>query len=637
MGGIVSVSAVPVNVIRGPYDAEETRVEMTDKRLVRPGRRPAFIALALLLAAGSARAATLTMPLSQVKPGMVGRGRTVFQGKTIEEFDAEILGVLENAAPKRNIILARLKGHGLESTGIIAGMSGSPVYIDGKLIGAVASGFAFSKEAIAGITPIEEMLAIGQAPEEPRPAVSSPAVIREDTSQEELAGAFTKAMSAAAASSGPGRQALAPLDLPLVFSGFSPRAFEAARAFTPAGFRAVRGGTEPQAGTVLSPSAEPGLREGDAVGVQLLGGDLDVSAVGTVTYVDGKKILAFGHPVYNLGSVDYAMTQAGVIAVMPSLESSFKLASVGPVIGRFSQDRTAGASGEVGALPHLIPLNIGLQTGPAARKDFKLKLIADRFLTPALVNMAVSGLVTNELRNYGDVSLDFTADVFLDKDGLSVHLEDMFSGSYDSPPTSLSGLLAAVVQVLMNNEFKDVGIFRIDLNVKAIEEIRQASLEKVLLDKYEVSPGEPIQLKAFYTTQKEQSLLETVTVLAPALPAGSEFQILVGDAASMQQVERAQYRVQGFAPRNLEMLVRMLGNLRKNDRIYFRIMATKPGLFLKGEELPNLPPTMKSMFASARASAAGPTEITRSTLGEYQLPIPYVFRGGASIPVRIRK
>jgi hypothetical protein len=373
------------------------------------------------------------------------------------------------------------------------------------------------------------------------------------------------------------------------------------------------------------------------VGVQLLGGDLDVSAVGTVTYVDGSKILALGHPVYNLGKVDYAMTRADVIAVMPSLESSFKLAAVGPVIGRFNQDRTAGASGDVGVMPHLIPLNIGLQTGPGSRKDFKLRLISDKFLTPALINMAVSGLVTSELRSYGDVSLDFSADVFLDKGGLGVHLEDLFSGSYDNSPVSLSGLLAAVVQLLMNNEFKDVGIFRIDLNVKAIEESRQASLEKVLLDKYEVSPGEAIQLKAFYRTQNEESLVEQVTVVAPALPAGTEFQVLVGDAASMQQVERSQYRIQGFVPRSLDQLVRMLGNLRKNNRIYFRIMASKPGLFLRGEELPNLPPTLKSMFASPRASATGPTEITRSTLSEYQIAIPYVFKGMATIPVRIRK
>lgn len=618
-----------------PPAAEETSVDLFDKP--RSIRRPALVALALLTAALAAGAATITMPLSQVKAGMVGRGKTVFQGKVIEEFDVVILGVLENASPKRSVILARLKGRGLESTGIVAGMSGSPVYVDGKLIGAVASGFAFSKDAIAGITPIEEMLDVGKAPDEPRPAATGPAVIREGSSQEEIAGAYLKTLAPAGPAGLRPQTTFAPLQLPLVFSGFSAQAFEKARAFTPAGFMAVRGGTEGPSQAAAAPASEPALREGDAVGVQLLGGDLDVSAVGTVTYVDGNKVLAFGHPVYNLGRVDYAMTRAGIIAVMPSLESSFKLSTVGPVIGRFSQDRTAGAAGEVGTMPRLIPLNISLQTGPATKKDFKLKLIADKFLTPALINMGVSGLVTSELRSYGDLSLDFTADIFLDKGGLGVHLEDLFSGSFDAPPTSLSGLLAAVVQFLMNNEFANVGIFRIDLNVRALEESRQAVLEKVLLDKYEVTPGEPIQLKAFYRTQNEQSLVEEVTVVAPALPAGSEFQILVGDAASMQQVERAQYRVQGFVPRNLEMLVRLLSNLRKNDRIYFRIMAPKPGLFLKGEELPNLPPTLKSMFASERASAAGPTEITRSTLSEYQLAIPYVFRGGATIPVRIRK
>jgi hypothetical protein len=599
-------------------------------------RRTGFLGLALAAAVLVAESATITMPLSQVKPGMKGRGRSVFQGRTIEDFEVEILGVMENTSPKRSVILARLKGQGLEATGVIAGMSGSPVYIDGKLIGAVASGFSFSKEAIAGITPIEEMLAVGKAPEEPRPG-AVPVVIRDDTTQEALAEKFLALSPGTSAGGARSGLALAPLELPLVVSGLSAAAFERARAFfAPMGFLAVRGGGGGQTPTPAIP-AEPALHEGDAVGVQLIGGDLDVSAVGTVTYVDGPRVLAFGHPVYNLGGVDYAMTRPSVIAVMPSLESSFKLASAGPVIGRFNQDRTAGAAGDVGVMPRLIPLNITLQTGPVAKTDFKLKLVADRFLTPALINMAVSGLLTGEQRNYGDISLNFSADVYLDKGGLSVHLEDLFSGSYDQPPVGLSGLIAAVVHVLMNNEFKDVGIFRIDLNVRSIEEVRQAVLERVLLDKYEVSPGEAIQLKVFYRSQNEEGLMQEVTVLAPALPAGTEFQILVGDAASIQQVERAQYRIQEYVPRSLDQLVRLLSNLRKNNRIYFRIMAPKPGLFLKGEELPNLPPTMKSMFASPRASAANPTEITRSTLSEYQIVIPYVFKGGAAIPVRIRK
>ncbi|MEN6560839.1 MAG: SpoIVB peptidase S55 domain-containing protein [Acidobacteriota bacterium] len=601
-------------------------------------RRAPLIVLALLAAVLAAEAATITMPLSQVKPGMKGRGKSVFQGRTIEDFDVEILGVLQNSSPKRSIILARLKGRGLETTGIIAGMSGSPVYIDGKLIGAVASGFTFSKDSIAGITPIEEMLALGQPAPASAPGAAPSLALREDLSQDELAGQYLKTLAAKPAAGDRAAQTFAPLELPLVLSGFSAGAFARARSyFAPLGFMAVRGGTSGQAAQPLGSPAGPAIQEGDAVGVQLIGGDLDVSAVGTVTYVDGDRILAFGHPVYNLGPVDYAMTRADVITVMPSLESSFKLSSTGPVIGRFSQDRTAGAAGQVGALPHLIPLNVGLQTGPGVRKDFKLRLVADRFLTPALVNMAVSGLVTGEERSYGDLALEFSADVFLDQGGLSVHLEDLYSGAYDTSSTSLSGLLAAVTYVLMNNEFRDVGIYRIDLSVKAAEEARTATLEKVLLDKYEVSPGEAIKLQAFFRTQKDDRRMEEVSVLAPALPAGTEFQILVGDAATMQQIERTQYRIQEFVPRSLDQLVRLLSNLRKNNRIYFRLMATKPGLFLKGEELPNLPPTLKMMFASPRSSAAGPTEITRSTLGEYQLPVPYVFKGGATIPVRIRK
>ena len=599
-------------------------------------RRSYIFALALLALGLAADAATLTLPLSQVKPGMKGRGKSVFQGAAIEEFDVEILGVLANIQPQRNVILARLRGRGLETTGIISGMSGSPVYIDGKLIGAIAYGFSFSKEAIAGITPIDEMLAIERAPLDPKTGGATAFPIRDDISQEELSGTFQKSLEARPQAR-PAGLTIAPLELPLMFSGFSAGAFERARSFfAPLGFRAVRAGTGGQSRSGPPPAGQT-VREGDAVGVQLLGGDLDVSAVGTATYVDGAKVLAFGHPLYNLGAVDYAMTRAEVIAVMPSLESSFKLTSTGPVIGRFSQDRTPGAAGEVGVMPRLIPLNIGLQSGPAARKSFKLKLVNDKFLTPALVNIAVSTLITSEERSLGDLALDFDADIFLDKGGMSVHLEDLFSGSYDNSPVSLSGLVAAAVQYLMNNEFKDVGIFRIDLNVRVLEESRLCALEKVLLDKYEVSPGEPIQIKVFYRTQKEESLMEEITVQTPALPAGTEFQIIVGDAASMQQVERAQYRIQDFVPRSLSQLVRILSNLRKNNRIYFKIIASKPGLFLKGEEMPNLPPTLKSMFASPRAAASSTTEITRSTLSEYQLPVPYVFKGGATIPVRIRK
>jgi len=585
--------------------------------------------------AGTAEAASVIMPLVQVKAGMKGRGKSVFEADRIEEFDAEILGVLENFQPKRNLILARLRGRGLETTGVIEGMSGSPVYIDGKLIGAVAFSFPFSKEPIAGITPIEEMLAVQQASTAQGPGDAVPIPVQKDLTAEDLLSLYRSAFSPKLAAMSASSSAV-PLIVPVIFSGFSSPAFENAKPFFAGlGLQPVRAGSAGQSMEKPALSGLP-LKEGDAMGVQLMGGDLDMTAVGTVTYVDADKVLAFGHPLYNLGAVDFAMTRASVITVVSGLQSSFKIAATGPMVGRITQDRTVGAYGELGKAPKLIPVNVKLEGGPFAKKEFKFRIVNDKILSPALMNMALSSIITGEERAYGNLSLDFDGDIYMDN-GLSVHLEDLFSGNYNNSGTSLSGIVAAAVYFLTNNEFKDVGIYRVDLNIRALEEARLCSLEKVLLDKYEASPGERIQVKVTYRTLKEESLVEEISIQTPNLPGGSEFTIFVGDAAAMQQIERSQYKTQDFVPRNLNQLVRMLGNLRKNNRIYFKVLAAKPGLFLKGEEMPNLPLTLKSMFSSPRASASSATELTRSTLSEYQMPIPYVFRGGAVIPIKIRK
>lgn len=596
-----------------------------------------LLAAAALLgcAAASAEAATIIMPLVEVKAGMKGKGKSVFEAGRVEEFDADILGVLANYRPKRSMIIARLKGRGLETSGVIEGMSGSPVYVDGKLLGAVAFSFPFSREPIAGITPIEEMLAIERSASPPGPAAPVPLQPERSLTLDDLLALYKGSSGPGGAAASPAESFL-PLHVPLLLGGFSTPAFEKARGFLGGlGFQPVRTGTAGQSG---SGQALSGLRlqPGEAVGVQLMGGDLDMTAVGTVTDVDGDRVLAFGHPFYNLGAVDFPMTRVDVLTVVPSLESSFKLAATGPLVGRISQDRTAGAYGELGKAPRLIPVRVKLASGPSARKEFAFRVVNDRILSPALMNMALSSIITSEERSYGNVSLEFNGDVYLDN-GANVHLEDLFSGNYDGPAASLSGVVAAVVYYLTNNEFRDVGIFRIDLDIRAAEEARFCSLDKVLLDRYEASPGERIEIKTSYKTFKEEIRVEEGGIVVPNLPAGSEFYLVVGDAAAMQQVERAQYRTQDFVPRDLDQLIRILGSLRKNNRIYFKVMAAKPGLFLKGEELPNLPPTLKSMFASPRAAASSPTELARSTLSEYQLAVPYVFRGAAVIPIKVRK
>jgi len=594
-----------------------------------------WLGLMMLLTFGQALASSLILPLEQVKPGMKGRGKSVFLHSTIAEFDVEILGLIENVQPKKNVILARLSGQGLDDMGVIQGMSGSPVYVDGKLVGAIAYAFSFAKEAVAGITPIQEMLAVADEKSQPRPAQALSPPFRSLLTLEDLMDINRELFSSHASVVAQG-QVFQPIGVPLVFGGFSRETVEKAKQiFSRIGFQPMASGTAAQVSEKASASGIA-LREGDPVAVQLVGGDLSVAALGTVTYVDGNKVFAFGHPLYNLGAVDYGMAKADVLVVVPSLQTSFKLSSIGPLVGSFSQDRVAGTFGEIGKLPHLIPLNIRILEDEGRLKTFNLELVNDKILSPLLVNLSVASLLSSEARSHGNLSVEISSDLYLDNES-SVHLEDLFSGNLDNAVTNVSGLLTAVVYYITNNEFQDVGIHRIDLTVRPSEEAKFSFLERVWLDKYEVKPGERIKVKIFCRTFGGQTFQESVDIEAPPLAAGSEFHLIIADAASMHQLEMAQYRSQDFMPRSLTQLIRLLNNLRKNNRIYFKLLASKPGLFLRGEELPNLPPSMKLMFSSPRAAASTPTELTRSTLREYQLPIPYVFQGMATIPVKIKK
>lgn len=573
------------------------------------------------------------LPLKEIKPGMKGKGLSVFKGNDIEEFEVEIIGVIHNVQPGRNVILGRLKNPTIDKTGVLSGMSGSPVYINGQLIGAVALSFPYSKEAIAGITPIEEMMAIGERFS--APSVFTPRLsLKKYIYLEDLIKAYQDIFPSKRISSEDG-QLFSTLAPPLIFNGFSSYMFEKVKPyFTQMGFAPVLAGTSAQELKVLTPP-EMRLRPGDAVGVQLVSGDLNISAVGTVTTVEGNKILAFGHPLYNLGAVDYAMTKANVLTVVPSLSSSFKLAETGALIGRFSQDRTAGVVGEIGRLPRFVPVNVSLFSASGEVKEFKINIVNDKILTPLYLNVSLLSLLSAEERAVGDLSLEMRGNIYLEN-GRDINLEDLFAGNFDASITDLSGLLTAVVYFLTNNEFKDLEIHKIDLMIRASEQVKYSYLEKVWLDKYDVFPGERIQVKVYTRNFRGQSVLQEVGLVAPPLPSGSEFYLIVADALSMQQIELGQYKTTGFMPRSLTHLIRVLSNLRKNNRIYFRIVASKPGLFLKGEELPNLPPTMKMMFTSPRAAMSVPIELERSTLGEYQYPVPYVFKGAAIIPIKMK-
>jgi len=601
-------------------------------------KRIGILFLALLIihpGFGQVKGNVSIMPVDQVKAGMKGIGKSVFAEKEIEEFEVEILGVLRNFKWKKDLILAKLTGGVLDRTGLAEGMSGSPVYIDGKLIGAIAYGFPFAKEAIAGITPINDMLPIAEEKESPKSSSSPRILFKKSLTLEDIL-EINKEFFSSKASFFAGGQTLYPLSVPLIFSGFSSRIFEKTKPFfTKLGFSPIQTGALGQKLETLRPP-DFTLREGEPVGIQFVGGDISLAAIGTVTHVDGKKVLAFGHSMYNLGSVGYAMTKAEVLTVVPSLSTSFKIANTDILIGKFSQDRDTGVFGEIGKMPQLVPLNLYMIGDNKDKKEFKVKIVNDKILTPLFVNLVLSSVLSGEERSYGDLSLALEGNIYLDR-GDSIHLEDLFSGNFNTSVDNIAGLLSAVIYFLINNQFEDLAIHRIDLGIRSSEEVKISYMERVWLDKYEASPGEHIRVKIHSRTFRGESVLQEVTIPVPPLPAGSDFHLYIGDAASMYNLEMSQYKSRGFVPRSLSQLIRILNNLRKNNRIYFKIIAAKPGLFLKGEELPNLPLTMKSMFLSPRASATAPTELNKSTLREYQFAVPHVFKGEALIPLKIRR
>src|SRR5262245_23107002 len=380
-----------------------------------------IIALLIVIVGGSISLPPTSpiMPISEVKPGMTGVGRTVFQGAELKDFKVHILGVLRNIqGPGRNLILARLEGGPLAETGVAAGMSGSPVYIDGRLIGAVSYSIgAFPKEPIAGITPIEEMKDATQMsarrpttqvalelPVTPESLVTAMTASLGHASPFAARTADLQAVGVSAASGAELGRALRPIATPLIMSGFEPEAIALfTRLLGEAGFTPMAGGGFGSAQGL--PALKGPLREGDAVGVSLVGGDLEMGATGTVTHIDGDRVYAFGHPFFSVGPAQFPMTRAYVYGILPSLASSFKIATMGDVIGTIRQDRATAIAGTLGGAPATVPMRVTLTS---AREDltpttrtFTFQVATDQTFTPLLSYVTLFNTLAAYERQFG--------------------------------------------------------------------------------------------------------------------------------------------------------------------------------------------------------------------------------------------
>jgi len=602
----------------------------------------AFAALLLLAAMVGLSASAPHMSVDEVRPGMVGTGTTVFAGTETETFKVHVLGVLRNVmGPQRSLILAKLEGGPLAHTGVIAGMSGSPVYIDGRLVGAVAYSLgAFAKEPIAGITPINEMIETVALPAR-RPAtvnarIGGPLdgqrlmqVVREafqrvrpfaDNPNDVQGFGLPSATAAQMA------VMLRPIATPLVLGGFGTEARGLlSQTFEGNGFLpVVSGGAASDAAKQHGP-----LKPGDAVGVSLISGDLAFAATGTVTHVDGERVYAFGHPFYNLGPTSFPMTRSYVHTLLPSLLSSVKIASVGDVIGTFQQDRATAIAGTLGKGPDLIPVKIALEAERGLRKQFTFNLVNDQLLTPLLTYVSIINTLSAYEREYGAATFSVKGKATVKGHG-DVAFEDVFAG--ESPSVGAATYVAAPITFLLRNDFAPVEIEAVNLTISSAEKPQTATLERVWVDTVRPKAGRTVPLKVLTRTYRGEEVIRTVPIEIPANASGT-LSILVSDGSHLAQWERREMRAP-HEPQNITQLLRVLNNHRKHNRLYVKLLSSDAGAVINGETLTSLPPSVLAVL-EADKNGGNFIPLRSATIGEWELATSYAVSGSRLLSIAV--
>ena len=617
---------------------------------------------AVLLAVAEQPAKVALFPLKDVKQGMKGVGRTVFAGTTVEEFQVEILGVLDNVGPKQSIILARLSGGPLEKTGLMAGMSGSPVYIDGKLVGAVALSFPFAKEPIAGIRPIEQMVKVleraeaGQGPSLLKANLhwlptASGSEVRLLGGLPPLADTLVPAAADPSVLLSPDRPRLTRIATPLIFSGFPSRTLERfAGQFRALGLVPLQGagsGSSSQSGQgagqsagssheVASTAAAEAAKTapGSMISVQLIRGDLGVNADGTITHREGNRIYAFGHRFLSAGPTQMPFSASRVVALLPSQVTSLKISAPGRALGVIRQDRSAGVLGVIGEQARMIPVRIKLRSNGNREMRYQFEIVNDRFLSPFLLQLAVFGTLDATERLVGESSLAIRGTIILD--GLPpVKVENMFSANAQAP--MLAALTTAVpLALLLQSGFPTVEVRSVDLQIVSSDRRRLASLDQVWSSKREVRPGERLEITAVLRAEDGRETVKKVPVEIPASLGPGPLQVTVADGSSLNLAEVRQLPG-GFTPKTPAQLVRAINKLRKNNRLYVRLSRPQTAFLLHGTQFPSPPPSLARVMANEPSVSSNIATSSVSTLAESELePLPSVVTGRKTITVLVK-
>lgn len=560
-------------------------------------------------------------PLKDVRPGMHGVGRTIFHGEQIEEFQVEILGVLDNLGPKQTIILARLSGGPLAETGVMQGMSGSPVYIDGKLLGAIALGFPFSKEPIAGIQPIDSMLAGANS----LAGVERPAALQSSTSQLLRASPLGN---------------LAEILTPVSLSEFTPATLPAfAAKFRRLGFEPQEGVS---AGAPASQNYSGTVKPGSMISVSLLSGDLNMNADGTVTYVDGKRIYAFGHRFLDTGSVELPFARSDVIALVPTLSSSFKISTPRAWIGTIVSDRSTALIGEIGRPAHTVPLSMNVHSDISGNHDYHFQVVNDRLLTPLITQTALFSVVDATERTLGAGTLRLQGRVQFD-DGLpDLMIHDTFV-SDSALPQQVSADAVVALGFVLAGDFRNLHLKRMSFQLDASEKKRQLRIAQAWTSAHEVRPGDSVQITALLQGDDGIEVTKTTTYKVPVGAPEGALNFTVSDANMLNAPEFA--GLTQSALQSPAQLIQAINAFRDSDALYVRTWRPEPSFTvagpLPGGELGDPPPSVALILADPSSSVTSNPALTvtrGSQVAETRVPVGgFVVSGAKTVQVDVKE
>lgn len=584
------------------------------------------------------------MKSSELKPGMTGTAWTVFTGTEPEAVPIEIIGLWKNAwGPKQDIIIGKMGGKA-QRTNVAGGMSGSPVYIDGKLIGAVALRLSvFSPDAICGITPIELMLEINDL-DQSRPSDARTPEKAQPRAQLAVPGELLAQAVAAGASPNLIRQIplLTPIETPLMFAGFNENVLrEFGPMFQQLGISAVQGG----AGSAIYATKpadgwKDSLQPGGMVAGVLVSGDMSVTGLGTVTYNDGKRVLAFGHPFFNLGPVKMPMSKGEVLMVLSSQFQPNKIANATEIVGELTQDRHSGIMGILGQQSEMIPVNVNVRsfadaTSVRNEKKFRFNVFVNQKWTPYLMMVTLFNTMSgvNEFRD--EATYRLTGEVEMDgQPNLSLTTMQASGEMLMPAPMVLAGWWGDKFNRLFLNSVKTPKLKSVNVNLDLLPERRVASIENAWVGSNEVRPGDDVSVKVFLRPYRGERIERDFQIHIPAGLAKGDHRILLSDADTANRMPN----MAGFMNRHIDLpqTVSLINQERSNNKLYVSLMQSSPTAYYDDKTMPSLPASVLNVMQTGRAASRPVMTAPESATQQAVIPFDYVISGSYSLKITVK-